>query len=654
MKRKMSMRARPGMISGMWARGAFAALLVAALLFGGAARAEGGVDSWPALQAAIDGAESGEVIVLSGDVTAGASDATLTVPAGKSLALDLNGHALDRNLDAGGDEDGPVISVEAGAILTLRDSAGTGTVTGGCAGQGGGILNRGALVMEGGCVTGNFAWGNGGGIANYGSAILVGGSVAGNTATGGGGDIYNQAKAHLTIGGDFAFGDDAPEGGDIRNDGTLTLSGARPGEVRIEEMPVLRGYMTELSVIPTLALLLALLLAVWLDAYLTRERKRVMVVIIALVFSLILQNYLENRLTLQGARSALRLPLTIYGYAVRPVILALFLRIVKPDGRYRAAWALIAANAAAYMTAFFSPIAFYYTPEGSWRPGPLHHTCTVVSALLLAWLFWLTMRQFRPRQRRESWIPILVTALIAGSVAMDFTVVFYEQPVSFLTIAIAIGCVFFYVWLHLQFVREHENALRAGQRLQIMMSQIQPHFLFNTLSTIQALCVKEPQTAVYAIEQFGVYLRKNLESLNQTDLIPLSRELEHTRAYAQIEQLRFSNIQVDYDIQELDVRVPALSIQPLVENAIRHGVRGREKGRVTVSARREGDENLIVIRDNGTGFDAGAIHEKDGRHIGIANVRSRLEQMCGGTLDIDSRIGEGTTITMHLPVAREA
>ena len=231
---------------------------------------------------------------------------------------------------------------------------------------------------------------------------------------------------------------------------------------------------------------------------------------------------------------------------------------------------------------------------------------------------------------------------------MDYYIAYDEQPLAFLTIAIVISCVAYYTWLHLQFVREHEEALRAGQHIQIMMSQIQPHFLFNTLSTIQALCDTDPQTAIYAIERFGVYLRKNLEALNQADLIPLSRELEHTQAYAEIEMLRFSNIRVDYDIQARDFRIPALSIQPLVG----HGVRARDDGRVTVTVRRAVDENLIVIRDNGTGFDPGRIDEADESHIGIANVRSRLEQMCGGVPDIDSRIGEGTTVTMRIPVAR--
>ncbi len=437
-----------------------------------------------------------------------------------------------------------------------------------------------------------------------------------------------------------------------RQDGTSTFIDAQNDEAYIEEISILKHFMVQLSVIPTAVLLIALLLAVWLDAYLTRERKRAMVVIVALVFSLILQNYLDNRLSLEGANNAIRLSLSVYGYAVRPAILALFLYIVKPDGRYGVVWMIVCANAAVYMTAFFSGVAFRFTANGHFVAGPLRHTCTGVSALLLVWLFLVTMRQFRPRARKESWIPILATAIIAGSAIMDFRVVYEDLPISFLTIAIAISCVFYYVWLHLQFVREHEEALRADQRIQIMMSQIQPHFLFNTLSTIQALCATEPQTAIYAIERFGVYLRKNLEALGQADLIPLSQELEHTRAYTEIEALRFPDIRVDYDVRALDIMVPALSIQPLVENAIRHGVRGRKDGRVTVTARREGNDGLIVIRDNGKGFDASAVREGDGAHIGIANVRSRMEQMCGGTLDIDSRIGEGTAITLRIPGAR--
>ena len=651
------MKTYPGIKPAAMACGIVAVLLIAMLLPGGIAAAEGartdsGIETWAALQEAFDRAGSGETVVLSADLTAGEGDSALSIPAGKRLALDLNGHKLDRNMNEGDLVDN-AIYVSNGAFLTIRDSGNSqGAITGGYSNNGGGISNHGTLILEGGRIAGNVARHSGGGVANYGTAILMGGEVTGNTAQRDGGGVYNEAKAHLTVDDGVLFGNAAPKDSDIRNEGALTVIGAKPGDVHIEVIPVLRVYMSELAVIPAAALLLVMALVVWLDAYLSRERKRAMAVIVALVFSLMLQNYVEYRLSIVSGTSALRIPSSVFGYAVRPAILAMFLYIVRPGRRYGFAWALIGVNAAVYLTAFFSPIAFSFNKNGHFIPGPLNYTCTVVSAALFAWLFFLTMRQFHPRARKESWIPIFVTALLIGSVVMDYNVVFDEQPLAFLTIAIVISCVAYYFWLHLQFVREHEEALRAGQRIQIMMSQIQPHFLFNTLSTIQALCDTDPQTAIYAIERFGVFLRKNLEVLTQTDLIPISRELEHTRAYAEIEMLRFSNIHVDYDIRQQDFRVPALSIQPLVENAIRHGVRALSEGRVTVTVRREGDENVIVIQDNGVGFDVTAINEEDGGRIGIANVRNRVEQMCGGTLDIESRIDRGTTVRISIPVVQ--
>ncbi len=135
--------------------GGFAALLLAVLLLVGPARADSGIESWSALQDRINGARNGAVIVLSDDLTALDGDVALTVPSGKRLTLDLNGHTLDRNQRGRTVHVGSAICVEAGAMLTLRDSAGTGAVTGGYHDNGGGILNRGTLIMEGGRVTGN-------------------------------------------------------------------------------------------------------------------------------------------------------------------------------------------------------------------------------------------------------------------------------------------------------------------------------------------------------------------------------------------------------------------------------------------------------------------------------------------------------------------
>ena len=632
--------------------GRLAALLLAAWCFMGFARADAAIDSWSALQAAIDRAGAGEVIALTEDLTALEGDVTLTVPAGKRLVLDLNGHTLDRNRKVRDKNSGSVITVEAGAMLTLRDSVGTGVVTGGSHDNGGGILNRGTLIMEGGRITGNAALHDGGGLANNGTMVLMGGSVTGNVASVRGGGVFNQAKASLTMDDGIVFGNDAPAQADIGNEGRLTAIGGADGEARIEDMPVIRRFMAQLAVIPTVVLLVALLLAVRLDAYLSRERRRTMFIIIVLVFSLILQNILDNRLSVVGAYNALRVPVAVYGYAVRPVILALFLYIVQPGRRYRVAWALVILNAAVYLTAFFSDIAFHFTVVGHFKGGPLRQTCTVVSALLFAYLFYLTLWRFRPRERKESWIPILVTLIIAGAVVMDFTVIFDEPPISFLTMAIAISCVFYYVWLHLQFVREHEEALVTGQRVQQMLSQIKPHFLHNALTLIIDLCDTAPQKAKEATVKFSRYLRGNMESIDRTGPISFEKELEHTKLYLDIEQMRFAgDLQVRYDIACTGFSLPALTVEPLAENAVRHGVREKPDGRgtVVIATRETPDGYEITVTDDGPGFDPDRLPEDGQMHVGIANVRERLRQIVDGSLEYRSAPGEGTAAIIRIP-----
>ena len=630
-----------------------AALLVVALLVGGAALAESGVDSWSALQDSIDRAEDGEIITLSEDLKALDADAQITIPAGKRLTLDLNGHVLDSAMNPRQTERKRcVIKIREGAMLTLRDSGGSGVLTGGFHDNGGGVWNLGTLIMEGGCVTGNTALESGGGVANYGTMVLTGGSVQGNTALRDGGEVFNEAKARLTVGGDVVIGNDEAKHSGIRNEGAMTVIGAQNNEARIEDMPTLKHVIANLSAIPIAVLLLALLLTVWLDAYLSAERKRVMVIIVALVFSLILQNYMDNRLSLAEVYNALRIPVSIYGYAIRPVILVMFLYIVKPRGRYRVAWAMVGANAAVYLTAFFSNIAFYFSSNGHFHAGPLRHTCTLISAVLYAWLFWLTMRQFRPLQRRESWIPILVTALIGGAAIMDFTVAFIEQPVSYLTMAIAISCVFYYIWLHLQFVREHEDALVTGQRVQQMLSQIKPHFLYNALTLIIDLCDTDPQKVKEATVEFSRYLRGNMESIDRTGPISFEKELEHTKLYLDIEQMRFAgDLRVRYDIACTGFSLPALTVEPLAENAVRHGVREKPDGRgtVVIATRETPDGYEITVTDDGPGFDPDRLPEDGQMHVGIANVRERLRQIVDGSLEYRSAPGEGTAAIIRIP-----
>ena len=402
--------------------------------------------------------------------------------------------------------------------------------------------------------------------------------------------------------------------------------------------------------LPMLFLLLGLGFTVVIDPYIQQKQRRIMLLIVVLCLSLIVQNLWENELFVSHSHLALKNLLSAYGYSVRPVFLVLFLSIVWPEGKKWPAWTLAGINAALYFSSPFTKLCFEIREfDFAALRGPLWFSCILVSGVLLLQLLVLTIIRFQETRKLEQLIPVSVALVIAASVALDMHVGMMPQPVAFLTMAIVIGSVFYYIWLHLQFVREHEQDLMAAQRIQIMMTQIQPHFLFNALNTIRALYAKDPPLADRTLEDFSTYLRQNLESLNSSDRIPFARELEHTRLYAEIEVLRFPNAQVEYRIEDEQFEIPALTIQPLVENAIRHGIRNRKDGLVTISTAREPDGHRITIQDNGVGFDTKKPASAGGAHIGLRNVKDRIEKMCGGTMELQSQIGMGTSIIIRIP-----
>ena len=372
-----------------------------------------------------------------------------------------------------------------------------------------------------------------------------------------------------------------------------------------------------------------------------------------LVFCLIVQNYLDYLLTAGQPMVVLRRIVAIIGYSIRPPILLFFLCIVNPQKPRKLLWILVGINAGIHLTALFSDICFTIDSQNMFQGGwpVLKESCLITSMILLGCLLYTMFREYSSSKRLENWIPVFAVSIILLSLLLDSCVHDTLQPVSFLTISIVISSAFYYIWLHLQFVRVHENALAAEQRIQIMMTQIQPHFLYNTLATIRSLCLKSPETAARTIDKFSKYLRQNLDTLNQAELIPFNQELEHVRIYTEIEMLMFPYIHIDYDIEDDCFMLPTLTVQPLVENAIRHGVRAREVGKIDITVRKVEGGHTVVIADNGLGFDPAAIDTAGGRHIGIRNVRERLERQCGGTLTLQSRPGEGTTVTIFVPAS---
>ena len=195
-----------------------------------------------------------------------------------------------------------------------------------------------------------------------------------------------------------------------------------------------------------------------------------------------------------------------------------------------------------------------------------------------------------------------------------------------------------------------EKERQLGEsRIATMISQIQPHFIYNTLGTIEQLCLEQPERASKLVHDFSLYLRGNFSQIDNAALIGISRELEHVRHYADIEQTRFPDMTIQFDLQSGEFLLPALTIQPLVENAIKHGLMKLESGGTVTICTFETDRHYCVsVVDDGVGFDPSVLRDET-KHIGIRNIRGRLEAMCNGTLMIDSAPGKGTTALIRIP-----
>lgn len=187
------------------------------------------------------------------------------------------------------------------------------------------------------------------------------------------------------------------------------------------------------------------------------------------------------------------------------------------------------------------------------------------------------------------------------------------------------------------------------KRVSIMLSQIQPHFIYNTLGTIERMCLKDSRKAFELVRNFSLYLRGNFGELDSVTPIPFEKEMEHVRYYVYIEQSRFPDMTVLYDLKVTEFVLPALSVQPLVENAIKHGLMQLESGgTVTISSYETETHFCVEVKDDGGGFDVHAPRDTK-KHVGLANIQGRLKEIVDGVLLIESAPGKGTRAVIMIP-----
>lgn len=299
----------------------------------------------------------------------------------------------------------------------------------------------------------------------------------------------------------------------------------------------------------------------------------------------------------------------------------------------------------------------FYIDKGGYYKGPYHFVANILISAYFAYGFILSfieMIKSKDTQRVTDSFNVglfLILPIIGQIVQRFFDGIILTIPFSALAIMMVYVNISIKMTMEIQQTVDKQHNELQEVKTAVMISQIQPHFLFNSLTAIMRLCDTDPKAAKKAIADFADYLRMNLESIKSPNLIPLDMELNHIDTYFSFEKMRFGDkLNLKKDIAVKNFVIPPLSIQPLVENAIKHGInKKKEGGTVIVSTFETETDYCIQVKDDGVGFTVGEEYDKSRAHIGIENVTQRLDLMCKGKILIESAIGVGTTVNVLIP-----
>lgn len=301
-----------------------------------------------------------------------------------------------------------------------------------------------------------------------------------------------------------------------------------------------------------------------------------------------------------------------------------------------------------FVTSIWTHWFFYLDDMGRVHQTESVHGVILLFLPLVLFDLFIILRHRSLLGWTDTFLLLLYIVLPLGAVALDLK---FSTSIAHLALTLDACMLYTFVDAEQEQQLAHSRQELAEMNLNSMVSQINPHFLYNTLGSIESLSVDRPDEARELLSMFSEYLGDNYVDLTKTPLISFQKELEHVDHYLSIEKVRFPNLKVVYDIKTTDFEVPCLSVQPLAENAVKHGICRQRRSEGTVRITSEEREGAYVVRveDDGAGFDPTVPPEDGRRHVGIENVTKRLELLCGGTLTIRSRSGEGTVCEMTIP-----
>lgn len=247
--------------------------------------------------------------------------------------------------------------------------------------------------------------------------------------------------------------------------------------------------------------------------------------------------------------------------------------------------------------------------------------------------------------------------ILGMGVVIDL-VMYYMAATSFVMVftLVAILCYSVLEGIHLLFkyirqkseLEEMEVQLKLS-RTTTMMSQIRSHFVFNILNAISGMCKYDPEMADETVVRFARYLRSNIDIMESDKMLPFTTDLQQLEDYVALEQVRFDDkIEFYTDIEVDDFKIPPLILQPVVENAIKHGVSKKQgNGSIILRTHEENGNIIITVEDDGVGFDMAQLPSE--KSVGLRNISFRLKHLVNGTLKIKSEVDVGTTVTITIP-----
>lgn len=300
--------------------------------------------------------------------------------------------------------------------------------------------------------------------------------------------------------------------------------------------------------------------------------------------------------------------------------------------------------AIAQFTTFF----YYVTPDNQYKQGSWH---LIMIAPIFAVMF---INLFAVIRRRSKLSTKYFVAFLIHLIPLQATLVFhnlFDENIFSVVLGLSISTLSMFAIILYDQVEQYVGQQReiAHQRASIMVLQMRPHFIYNAMMSIYYLCARNPKKAQQVTLDFTTYLRKNFTAIASEDTVPFSDELEHTRAYLAVEQVQFEDsLCVEYDTPHKNFRLPPLTLQPIVENAVKHGMDPEYAPlHISIRTREINSGSEIVVEDDGPGFTPADESEP---HIALANIRNRLEMMCGGKMTIKPRKGGGIVVSVIIPL----